>query len=618
MAAGAEFPRSVSFCYPRRSILVLAHAEAKIMKRRAASRPDRTRDGGDPPAGSRPEPLTRRQHRESIESFVVVIVGFLIWSIEAEGFVIPTGSMAPTLMGRHKEVTCPQCGHVYWVNADCEVDSSSGRSTGLRVAWGTCEDCRFETRVDDLPSVGGDRIYTMKRGLELPFLPGAGRVGPNRFEVAVFKLPEEPEVRYIKRLVGLPGETIRIRQGDLWWRPRDGTEPFRRLRRPPAHQQATQVLVHDDRHRPALLRDDPAWRRWVTKQAGWTEREPGRYRSVRDHDGWSELRYRHLVPDPDQWAAIRAGLAPATPPRETLVTDFSSYNTDLTEPGRTHPKLAARPWLQPHWVGDLTISMHLAVRRPEGAVRVDLIRAGHVHRCDIDLATGRATLSRDGQELGPSALTRLSLVGDHTLALANVDERLTLWVDGTLPFGDGQVLSDSDDERPVHPTAADLEPARVAARDADLDVSDLVLRRDLYYTLDPSEPDQRMLVNLPFQGPAALFDLLADPARYAALGDLPARDFPLGPDAYLMLGDNSPWSRDGRAWGRIDQVDPNVPGKGWDGSGRESWEVPAAMIIGKAFCVHWPHLKPVWPEIPVATDYRLPARPYVERMRWIR
>ena len=33
--------------------------------------------------------------------------------------------------------------------------------------------------------------------------------------MVVFRYPEEPEVSYIKRLVGLPGETIRIKHGDL-------------------------------------------------------------------------------------------------------------------------------------------------------------------------------------------------------------------------------------------------------------------------------------------------------------------------------------------------------------------------------------------------------------------
>ena len=68
---------------------------------------------------------------------MVVFVAFLVWSLEAEGFVIPTGSMATTLMGRHKEIICPECGHVYTVNADREVESSgNGRSTGVRVRDG--------------------------------------------------------------------------------------------------------------------------------------------------------------------------------------------------------------------------------------------------------------------------------------------------------------------------------------------------------------------------------------------------------------------------------------------------------------------------------------------------
>jgi hypothetical protein len=48
----------------------------------------------------------------------------LIRGFEAEAFVIPTGSMAPTLMGRHKEITCAQCGYVYPI---CAVAKCRGR-----------------------------------------------------------------------------------------------------------------------------------------------------------------------------------------------------------------------------------------------------------------------------------------------------------------------------------------------------------------------------------------------------------------------------------------------------------------------------------------------------------
>ena len=50
--------------------------------------------------------------RETIESIVVAFVlAFLFRTFEAEAFVIPTGSMAPTLMGKHKDLTCPECGY---------------------------------------------------------------------------------------------------------------------------------------------------------------------------------------------------------------------------------------------------------------------------------------------------------------------------------------------------------------------------------------------------------------------------------------------------------------------------------------------------------------------------
>jgi signal peptidase I len=561
----------------------------------------------------------RRARRESIESIVVVFLAFLLSSLEAQGYVIPTGSMAPTLMGRHKEIVCPECGHTYTVNADCEVDSNTGQvATGLRVLWATCENCRFETSVAEEPSVAGDRVYAMKRGLGFPFLPSAGAVGPKRWEVTVFKLPESPEILYIKRMIGEPGEIVRIAQGDLWRRPLDGSEPFRRLRRPSAHQQATQVLVYDDAHRPRSLANDPRWRRWVSSDDAWMETEPGRFVPDRSRETWSELRYRHMVPDPEQWKAIREGTPVPTPPRPTLITDFCSYNTDLTREGQSYARLAARPWFQPHWVGDLTISAEVNVREPKGALRVELIRGGVTSRCEIDLSTGQATLIHDGGMLGPSASTTLSGKGRHTLTFANVDHRLFLRVDGRDPFGDGRECDPEKDAESVAPTKADLEPVRIAARGADVDISALKLERDVYYTVSPTETDYEAMSELPLAGPRAFFDLLADPDRYASLGTCPRRDFPLGPGRYLMLGDNSPWSRDGRAWSRIDQTDTEHPGQGWDSSGRESWEVPESLIIGKAFCVYWPHLKPVWPGIRLGPDLRLPARPYLERIRWIR
>jgi len=559
-----------------------------------------------------------RSRRESIESFIVVILAFLVWSFEAEGFVIPTGSMAPTLMGRHKEITCPECGWIYWVNADSEVEPTGiGGRTTQRVTWGTCENCRSQCRVDAEPSFSGDRVYTVKTGTSIPFAPFFGRVEPRRWEVTVFNLPEDPSTRYIKRLVGMPGEVLRIQGGDLWRRDLDIASEFERPRRSPAQQLQTQVPVFDDSHRPASLRDDPRWRRW-TPSASWTETAPGAFAVDATGDRWEELRYRHVVPDPEQWEAIREGREPATPPRATLITDFSSYNTEQTPQGLEDYRAASRPWFQPHWVGDLTLSLRLDIVEPGGLARLELIEAGISNRCEIDLATGEARLFHGDVQLGAPAATSIGVKGSHKLVFANVDDRLTLWVDGELPFGDGRDYASHDAETISRPTVDDLEPARVAARDARIVASGLVLTRDVYYTQEPGEPDSNDLLVFVGGPPGAFFDLLADPARYGELAWRAPRDYPIEPGRYMMLGDNSAWSRDSRAWGRPDQTTPTAPERGWDDSGRESWEVPEALVTGRAFCVYWPHFKPVWPKFPLGPDLRLPARPNLEEVRWIR
>ena len=378
-------------------------------------------------------------HRETVEAIVVaLILALVVRGFEAQAFVIPTGSMAPTLMGRHKELSCPQCGFVYAVNASQEVE---GPSFPRRVYSGICVNCRYQARgLTEEPSFKGDRILVMMFPYDLPFLPGSSP--PERWDVVVFRYPEEPEVSYIKRLVGLPGETIRITRGDIYVK-RPGSTTYRLERKPLKHQLAMQMSVYDDRHRPRALADRDEWRRWQSAATGgWKIVDPklSQYRAeAKPDDQWVELRYKHLVPDPEQWEAILKDEPLPRAPRSTLITDFYSYNTNLVADGSnivepTHEMKTA--WMQTHWVGDLTLSASVDVTSSKGELCLELVKGGLPHRCVINLETGAAHFTRGEQTLLEHD-SPIKGPGRYQVDFANVDDRLTLWVNGRSVYQSG-------------------------------------------------------------------------------------------------------------------------------------------------------------------------------------
>ncbi len=455
----------------------------------------------------------------------------------------------------------------------------------------------------------------MKFPYELPFLPGSA--APKRWDVVVFRFPGDPEMNYIKRLVGLPGETLRIWNGDILIKS-PGDKEFHREHRPLEHQRAMRMMVYDDAHRPRALKDRPEWRRWVgTLADSWKEdaAKPGRFEGTSPLDGWSELRYQHLIPDPTQWSQIEAETPLSLAPRPTLITDFYSYNTNGTAFGSGRYD---DTWRKARWVGDLTLSVH--VEAAGGTFRLELIEGGVSNRCEVDVAANKARMFHGDKEIGafPFASRRQS---GYDVEFANVDNRLTLWVDGQPAFGEGIAYEDEPGKHPL-PTVADLTPARIAVKGGRFIVSDLVLHRDIYYTQpDNADYDPYWEKPLP-RTPAEVFEVFADPARVAALGPLAWSDFPIGEDRFLMLGDNSPCSSDSRAWDQKDRYVPEdtangIPARGWEKADRQRWEVPRKLLTGKAFCIYWPHGKPFGPEISLGPDFRIPFRPYLERMKWI-
>jgi hypothetical protein len=93
------------------------------------------------PSGSAANVKAPHHHdsfREFLETIVFVVVLVLILkTFLAEAFVIPTGSMATTLLGAHKEVTCEKCGYPFLVNASNEAEHDQ------QVTGATCPNCFY-------------------------------------------------------------------------------------------------------------------------------------------------------------------------------------------------------------------------------------------------------------------------------------------------------------------------------------------------------------------------------------------------------------------------------------------------------------------------------------------
>src|SRR5262245_35515152 len=128
--------------------------------------------------------------------------------------------MAPTLMGRHIDVRCPQCGYAYQTGASEENAPSDEMERRVVAERGAkevkvtyCPLCRFPLKLDreqdpNQKSFTGDRILVSKYEYELH--------DPQRWDVIVFKFPFNAKINYIKRLVGLPNELLRIYHGDIY------------------------------------------------------------------------------------------------------------------------------------------------------------------------------------------------------------------------------------------------------------------------------------------------------------------------------------------------------------------------------------------------------------------
>jgi len=152
--------------------------------------------------------------RSALELGVLMV--FLVLCVRvflAEAYIVPTGSMAPTLRGYHKQTHCPACGCPVTIGrfgAGLVGDADEEKEARSHYAHACCPNCGCtDLKLDQVGECSGDRLIVHKHVFALRL--------PRRWEPAVFENPLltgplAAEV-FVKRVVGLPGETVQLVDG---------------------------------------------------------------------------------------------------------------------------------------------------------------------------------------------------------------------------------------------------------------------------------------------------------------------------------------------------------------------------------------------------------------------
>ncbi len=286
-------------------------------------------------------------------------------------------------------------------------------------------------RLDAVAPRSGDRIFVHK----WPYVLG---LGPKRWDVIVFVDPGNPQQNYIKRLVGLPGETVEILDGDVYVA-RNG-QRLHIVPKPPAVQQVLWQTIWSQDHLPP------------DATSPWRSRD----------NAWRGLTTRVLHCDARN---TRATLAFA-PDDSGVLADATAYNG---LPGE-------------NLIGDVRIVSEVRLTGGRGSLTLTIDRDGRMWHLEL-ARSGQVRLWRDGTppQQATTTLATLRRGLPETVEFGYLDGRAYARLDR------GRVVLALEDDT-IRPDrlrqTVRIRPVRLSlsARDVSLTLRRLRIDRDVYYT----------------------------------------------------------------------------------------------------------------------------------------
>ena len=556
-----------------------------------------------------------------------------------EAFVIPTGSMAPRLMGEHYDLVCPACGYEYSYRWRADRGPVNRRTRTNPDGAPCCPSCTYQFQTSEKYVNGGDRVLVMKYLYRF--------IEPRPFDVVVFRNPQSNANNYIKRLIGLPGETIEIVHGDVFVIPH-GKDKAEIRRKPDRAQEVMWQIICDNDYQPDLTKlkenstNIDAPRRWAppnegdeTRSSLWRKTNNGRGFMFKGAGECSYLTFkgaRGVVehPDPDDPKRSMEE-AENESEREAFVPRYG-YNDDHREKRYLDPEIDL--------CSDLKLSFVIRPGEMKAAAECVLDGMWYSFRAVFD-TDGSVTVFRRRREKANQA-GKLQRTDDaawdewaraktapmvagvgRKVELAHVDCSVKVWVDGKIVSGIDKNytvaldelkkrLAKTEDTSGAPDTPLPRPGARIGAVGGPLELTHLKLMRDVYYTNfslaspDGATPDFLMdyarELNLTTGSPG--WGVAGNPIKLRKSDEDPDLD------EFFVLGDNSPQSLDSRGW---IEAAPSL--RLLDSDGKRQYKlgtVPRYNLIGKAMFVYWPSgfRLPLLPGLPIVPD--------VGRMRLIR